>query len=94
MWDLVLPTEASEFERAEYASAQTIPAPCVLSVRTTSGMQQCFAKPDGRYGFVNPDIVIKNRRKQADRFRQIAEELAPVSGIQTTKKNQSRRTGT
>lgn len=101
MWDLQLegtPVDSDKFKEADRKSAAPIEVDCVLSVRTVSGIQRQFTKPRGSYGFVNPDIVARNRQRQVERFEELTRLLEaeePHSGIRSTQHTTKKeKTGT
>jgi hypothetical protein len=79
MWHMPTPKPETEFEVAQRKSQRPIAAPSVMGVTTTKGSASFYVKPRGTYSAVNPDAVAENRRRQVDRFLEVAEEIESQS---------------
>jgi hypothetical protein len=71
IWSITAPTASEpEHVRADRKSATPITAHAVEdAIRTPLGITAGYKKPSGSYSFVNPDLVARNRQRQAEEFR-------------------------
>jgi hypothetical protein len=67
-WSIVPSSFDSEITRADKRSEAPISSPAVSGIRTKMAEDIGFRKPDGRYSMVNPELVARNRKRQAEQF--------------------------